>query len=47
LFKSSVYSGSFVTLAKEEYSNGKNANLQKWQHYIKNVVGHFCRKEYK
>lgn len=30
-----VYSGSFVTLAKTEYSNGRNANLQKWQHYIK------------
>lgn len=31
----SVYSGSFVTLAKAEFSNSQNANMQKWQTYIK------------
>lgn len=30
-----VYSGSFVTLAKEEFSNSQNANIQKWSAYIK------------
>lgn len=30
-----VYSGPFVTLAKAEYSNSTNANMQKWQAYIK------------
>jgi len=30
-----VYSGSFVTLAKAEYSNSNNANIQKWGAYIK------------
>lgn len=30
-----VYSGQFVTLAKEEFSNSKNANIQKWSAYIK------------
>jgi len=30
-----VYSGSFVTLAKEEFSNSRNANIQKWSAYIK------------
>lgn len=34
----SVYSGSFVTLAKAEYSNSQNSNLQKWQSYIKGNV---------
>lgn len=30
-----VYSGPFVTRAKAEYSNSRNANLQKWSSYIK------------
>ena len=34
----SVYSGSFVTLAKEEFSYTQNANVQKWSAYIKGSV---------
>lgn len=30
-----VYSGPFVTHAKEEFSNSQNANVQKWSAYIK------------
>lgn len=30
-----VYSGQFVTLAKVEFSNSGNANLQKWSAYVK------------
>ncbi|MGA9852036.1 MAG: DUF262 domain-containing protein [Gammaproteobacteria bacterium] len=30
-----VYSGPFVTLAKAEFSNSHNANIQKWSAYIK------------
>ena len=30
-----VYSGPFVTLGKEEFSNTQNANIQKWSAYIK------------
>lgn len=30
-----VYSGTFVTLAKSEFSNSSNANIQKWKAYIK------------
>jgi hypothetical protein len=30
-----IYSGSFVTKAKAEYSNSKNASMQKWSSYIK------------
>lgn len=29
-----IYSGSFVTLAKEEFSNSQNSNIQKWSAYI-------------
>ena len=29
-----VYSGPFVTLCKEEFSNSQNANIQKWGAYI-------------
>ena len=29
-----VYSGPFVTLAREEFSNRQNANVQKWSAYI-------------
>ena len=34
----SVYSGPFVTKAKEEFSNSSNANIQKWSAYIKGRV---------
>lgn len=30
-----IYSGPFVTKAKEEFSNSQNANMQKWSAYIK------------
>lgn len=30
-----IYSGKFVTLCKEEFSNSQNANIQKWGAYIK------------
>ena len=29
-----VYSGPFVTLAKEEFSNSQNANISKWSAYV-------------
>lgn len=30
-----IYSGPFVTLAKIEFSNSNNANIQKWSAYVK------------
>jgi hypothetical protein len=33
-----VYSGPFVTRAKEEFSNSQNANIQKWSAYVKGSV---------
>ena len=30
-----IYSGPFITLAKAEFSNSNNANLQKWSAYVK------------
>ena len=30
-----IFSGPFVTLAKAEFSNSQNANIQKWRAYIK------------
>lgn len=33
-----IYSGPFVTLAKTEFSNSQNANIQKWSAYIKGNV---------
>lgn len=33
-----VYSGPFVTLAKEEFSNSQNANIQKWSVYVSGTV---------
>ncbi len=30
-----IYSGPFVTLAKAEFSNSQNSNIQKWSSYIK------------
>lgn len=38
-----VYSGPFVTKAKEEFSNTQNSNIQKWSAYIK---GNVNRQEY-
>lgn len=38
-----VYSGEFVTLAKQEFSNSQNANVQKWSHFISGTVN---RQEY-
>lgn len=38
-----VYSGEFVTLAKEEFSNTQNAKVQKWSHFVSGVVN---RQEY-
>jgi len=29
-----VYSGTFVTLGKEEFSNSQNSNIQKWSAYV-------------
>ena len=29
-----IYSGSFVTLGKGEFSNSQNANIQKWSAYL-------------
>ncbi len=29
-----IYSGTFVTLGKEEFSNSQNANIQKWSAYV-------------
>lgn len=38
-----IYSGPFVTMAREEFSNSQNANIQKWGAYIKGDVN---RQEY-
>lgn len=38
-----VYSGSFVTLAKAEFSNSQNANIQMWSAYIS---GNVNRQDY-
>lgn len=38
-----VYSGRFVTLAKEEFSNSQNANIQKWSTF---VAGSANRQEF-
>ena len=38
-----VYSGPFVTLGKEEFSNSQNSNIQKWSAY---VSGNANRQEY-
>ena len=32
--KNAIYSGPFVTLGKEEFSNSQNANIQKWSAYV-------------
>jgi hypothetical protein len=33
-----VYSGPFVTLLKQEFSNSQNSNIQKWSAYVKGNV---------
>lgn len=33
-----IYSGTFVTLAKEEFSNSQNSNINKWSSYISGVA---------
>lgn len=33
-----IFSGPFITLAKAEFSNSQNANVQKWSAYIKGSV---------
>ncbi len=33
-----IFSGPFVTLAKAEFSNSQNSNIQKWSAYIKGSV---------
>ena len=38
-----VYSGPFVTLGKEEFSNTQNSNIQKWGAYVSGTVN---RQEY-
>lgn len=38
-----VYSGPFVTLAKQEFSNSQNSNIQKWSAY---VSGNVNRQEF-
>lgn len=38
-----VYSGPFVTLCKEEFSNSRNANVQKWSAYVQ---GHANRQDF-
>ena len=42
-FLNAVYSGPFVTLGKEEFSNSQNANIQKWSVY---VSGSATRQEF-
>ena len=41
--RNAIYSGEFVTLAKEEFSNTQNYNIQKWSAYISGSVN---RQEY-
>ena len=38
-----IYSGPFVTLAKKEFSNSQNSNVQKWRAYIR---GNVNRQDY-
>jgi hypothetical protein len=41
--RNAIYSGTFVTLAKTEFSNSQNSNLQKWGAYVN---GHVNRQDY-
>ena len=38
-----IYSGTFVTKAKEEFSNSQNANIQKWSAFIRGSAAHLSR----
>jgi 5-methylcytosine-specific restriction endonuclease McrA len=38
-----IYSGPFVTLAKAEFSNSQNSNIQQWSYY---VAGTVIRQDY-
>ena len=38
-----IYSGPFVTLAREQFSNSKNSNIHKWSAYVK---GNVKRQDY-
>jgi len=42
-FLNAVYSGPFVTAAKQEFSNSQNANVQKWSAYVR---GQVIRQDY-
>jgi len=42
-FNNAIYSGPFVTLGKEEFSNSQNSNIQKWSAYI---TGSANRQDY-
>lgn len=37
-FNNAIFSGPFVTLAKSEFSNSQNSNIQKWSAYVKGSV---------
>jgi len=41
-----IFSGPFVTLGKEEFSNSQNANIQKWSAYIRGSANrqHFLER---
>lgn len=41
--RNAVYSGPFVTAAREEFSNSRNSNVQRWSDYIK---GSAARQDY-
>lgn len=36
--RNAIYSGSFVTAAKAEFSNSQNSNIQKWSAYVAGTV---------
>jgi len=36
--RNAIYSGPFITLAKSEFSNSQNSNIQKWSAYISGSV---------
>jgi hypothetical protein len=36
--RNAIYSGTFVNAAKRVFSNSQNAEVQKWEHYIKGDV---------
>jgi len=38
-FLNAIFSGPFVTLGKEEFSNSRNSNIQKWSTYVSGSAG--------